>query len=90
MIFFLACHLLLSSCDPSLRTDLNHSHALAVLFKHILVKVPDSDLANSKLSRLLRLVEDIKHCTNILENASFIQATEPENLDVDLIQVQEL
>lgn len=91
VIYLLSCHLLLSSCDPDLQIYLNQAHIKAVLFKHILLKEQDPHPANSKLAHVVQLIEDIKLCTVILQDAFFIQSIEPpENADIEMIQVEEL
>jgi len=72
-------------------TFVNKGQLVSLLFKYILRKTKSSDVANNHLSRILKLVGDIKICSEILEKASFIKSTDAATgNDLENIQVQEL
>jgi len=94
--FMIAIPILIASCSTDIgieaNTFVNREHLVSLLFKYILRKTKSSDVANNILSRIMKLLKDIKICSVILENASFIKSTEAPITggDLDNIQVQEL
>jgi len=72
-------------------TFVSYGHILSLLFKYLLRKTRCSRQANVQLSRILKVIKDVKVCSEILEHASIQGAFNSDGLeDLDAISIQEL
>ncbi|XP_023345031.1 uncharacterized protein LOC111714206 [Eurytemora carolleeae] len=59
-----------------------------ILFKEMLMKSQDSNLANHRFTQLISTVHDVEECARILERATLIKETHIDLQDIDVVNLE--
>ena len=61
-----------------------------ILYKEMLRKSQDSNLANHRFNQLISTIHDVEECARILERASLIKETHIDLEDIDVAPLEQL